>query len=102
VLDQEGLREVREVMSLSREEYEPYDIGDILALCQEDYDFSGELDDFGEYCFWKLVDDGEKLLVKSDEAKAVINNIITYAVEHFDGEDLYYFVRNILYDVICF
>ena len=67
-----------------------------------DYDYSGELDDVEEYIFWALVENGENQTVNSDDAKAVINNIITYAGDRFTGEDLYYFVRNILYDVIRF
>lgn len=102
VLDQNGLRQVKEVHSLCGEEYDNLSIEDILATCEVDYDYSGELDDVEEYIFWALVKNGENQTVNSDEAKAVINNIITYAGDRFTGEDLYYFVRNILYDVIRF
>lgn len=102
VLDQNGLRQVKEVHSLCGEEYDNLPIEDILATCEVDYDYSGELDDVEEYIFWALVENGENQTVNSDDAKAVINNIITYAGDRFTGEDLYYFVRNILYDVIRF
>ena len=102
VLDQNGLRQVKEVHSLCGEEYDNLPIEDILATCEVDYDYSGELDSVEEYSFWAVLEDGEHQTVKSDDAKAVINNVICYAGDHFSGEDLYYFVRNILYDVIRF
>ena len=102
VLDQTGLRVVKEVHGLSADEYDKLPIEEILATCKVDYDYSGELDSVEEYCFWAIVEHADNQLVKSDDAKAVINNIITYAGDHFSGEDLYYFVRNILYDVIRF
>lgn len=71
-------------------------------MCKDEYDFSGELDSVEEYSFWAVLEDGEHQTVKSDDAKAAINNVICYAGDHFSGEDLYYFVRNILYDVIRF
>ena len=100
VLDQEGIRELKVVTYLRKEEYEKLELAELLALCKEPYDLLGELDNYEEYYFWSIVESIENQLVKSDDARAIINNIITYAGDHFSGEDLYYFLRNILYDVI--
>lgn len=100
VLDQSGLWEVEEIFSLPSEEYENLSTEQLLDVCKLDYNFSGELESFEKYAFWAIVKDGEHQTVKSDDAMAVINNVIAYAEEHFSGEDLYYFIHNILYDVI--
>ena len=50
--DEGGTREVALVKSLEPYEYEDLSDEEILDKCK-DYDFSGELDDFSWYCFWK-------------------------------------------------
>lgn len=35
---------------------EKIDDVDIISMCTDDYDYSGELDDMSEYCFWKEVE----------------------------------------------
>ncbi len=75
VLDQNGLRQVKRVLSLGCEEYENLSTGDILSICKEEYDFSGELDLVEEYSFWAVLEDGEHQTVKSDDAKAVISSM---------------------------
>jgi hypothetical protein len=56
IREDEKPQKVKLVKTLNPKEYERKDISEILDLC-EDYDFSGELDDFSAYCFWKIVDE---------------------------------------------
>lgn len=50
------MQEVEEIMRLKPEEYKDLTVFDIYALCKEDFDYAGELDDGSAFAFWKTID----------------------------------------------
>ena len=70
VADSTPPREVKEVFRVKYPESEQYSDTEILDLCPEEYDYSGEPVNESDYVFWKCVDeepDGLKVSPELDE-----------------------------------
>lgn len=67
VADSTPPREVKEVYRIKYPESEQYSDTEILGLCPEEYDYSGEYLEESDYVFWKCVDDEPSGLKVSPE-----------------------------------
>lgn len=61
-------REVKEVFRVKFPESEQYSNTEILALCPEEYDYSGEPINESDYVFWKCVDEEPRDILKVSPA----------------------------------
>lgn len=62
-------KEIKEVFRVKFPESEQYSDTEILELCPEEYDYSGEPINESDYVFWKCVEDAEGLKVSPELEK---------------------------------